>query len=102
MMNFFTSIYTPDTLNSAMMVSANIGGEFFDQFPASAFAEFQQALRHREIIHCVGDGIGSRRRRKNRIPFPPSATDVAGGPLFVRHAHVVKHLEINDGNFSHG
>jgi beta-lactamase superfamily II metal-dependent hydrolase len=79
----------------------DVGGEFFDEFPTMAFAEFQQPLADGEIINCVADVIAPGRRRKIEVHFHRQQQALRLDPFRFQHADAVKDFEINDGNL-HG
>jgi len=80
----------------------NVGGKFFDEFPAAAFTELQQTLGDREIIHGVGNGIGPGSGGEIGFHFHGEQQALRAGALFVGHTNMAKDFEINYGNFRHG
>lgn len=77
----------------------DIGGEFFDQFPAFTRAELQQALRDFKIIDRIIDGIRFGGFRDIRSHLYRQQQTLRFGAFGVRHADAIKHLEIHDGDF---
>jgi hypothetical protein len=78
---------------------ADVSGEFFDELPALAVAEFQEPLGDSEVVNGVSDGIGLGGAGEIEVHFDGQEEALGVGAFLVRHADAVRDFKINDGDF---
>jgi len=78
-----------------------VGGEFLDELPFAAVAEFQQALDYREVVNSLVQLVGSGGGGKIEIHVHGEQQALGLGTFLIGYAHAIEDFEVNDGNLGH-
>ena len=74
----------------------DVFGEFFDQFPFAAFAEFEELLRDGEVIDGFREVVGGGGGAEIKVELDVEEEALGLGAFFVRDADAIADFEVVD------